>query len=307
MTRTSHLADPQDRRSDPQGELSYAAYFDDPLKRRLVRAVERLSGQPKIAALYAHYRQHLANDVPFFEAAMRLLDLDVRFSASRHASIPRQGALVVVANHPFGVLDGLIISWLISLRRSDFKVLTNSVLDAVPEAKPYLLPVDFAATREAVAANVAMRREALAHIKSGGCVIVFPSGGVSTTPGPFDPLAVDDEWKPFTAKLIRQGRAHVTPVFFDGQNSRLFQLASHLSLELRLALVFREVRRRMGQVLRVEIGETLTPAALEAAGKRRDLMEFLREQTYALAPDGKADRYRAAGRRFQANKPRIFR
>jgi putative hemolysin len=288
-------------------ELSYAAYFDDPLKRRLVRAVERFSGQPKINQLYEHYRDHLAHDVPFFEAAIRLLDLDVQFSASRHAAIPRDGPLVVVANHPFGVLDGLVISWLISLRRPDFKVLTNSVLDGVPEARPYLLPVDFGGTREAVEANVAMRKAALAHVKGGGCIVVFPSGGVATTPRPFDPLAVDDEWKPFTAKLITQSGAHVTPIFFDGQNSRLFQIASHLSLELRLALVFREVRRRMGKTLRVEIGETLTPDTLEAAGKRRGLMEFLREKTYALAPDGKGPRYREAGVRFQAKKPKIFR
>lgn len=288
-------------------DLSYAAYFDDPMKHRLVRAVERLSGQPKIKQLYDHYRADLSRDVPFFEAAIRLLDLDVLFSVGRHALIPREGPLVVVANHPFGVLDGLIISWLVSLRRADFKVLTNSVLDALPEARPYLLPVDFGGTREAVEANVAMRRDALAHVKGGGCIVVFPSGGVATTPRPFDPLAVDDEWKPFTAKLITQSGAHVTPIFFDGQNSRLFQIASHLSLELRLALVFREVRRRMGKTLRVEIGETLTPDELEAAGKRRGLMEFLREKTYALAPDGKGPRYREAGVRFQANKPKIFR
>jgi hypothetical protein len=63
----------------------------------------------------------------------------------------------------------------------------------------------------------------------------------------------------------------------------------------------------MGKTLRVEIGETLTPEALETAGKRRGLMEYLREQTYALAPDGKALRYREAGQRFQAKKPKIFR
>lgn len=292
---------------EAEPELSYAAYFEDPLKRRLVQAVERISGQPKIKQLYDHYRADLSRDVPFFEAAIRLLDLDVQFSASKHALIPREGPLVVVANHPFGVLDGLIISWLISLRRSDFKVLTNSVLDGVPEARPYLLPVDFGGTREAVEANVAMRKAALAHVKGGGCIVVFPSGGVATTPRPFDPLAVDDEWKPFTAKLITLSRAHVTPIFFDGQNSRLFQIASHMSLELRLALVFREVRRRIGKTLRVEVGETLTPETLDAAGKRRGLMDYLREQTYALAPDGKAPRYRAAGVRFQANKPRIFR
>jgi putative hemolysin len=118
---------------------------------------------------------------------------------------------------------------------------------------------------------------------------------------------VDDDWKPFTAKLITHGRAAVTPVFFEGQNSRLFQIASHLSLELRLALVFREVRRRMGKTISVGIGETLSPAMLEVAGKRRDLMEFLRERTYGLAPGGRALRYHAATARFMANKPKVFR
>tara|TARA_R110000803_G_scaffold39801_1_gene85849 strand:+ start:355 stop:1248 length:894 start_codon:yes stop_codon:yes gene_type:complete len=288
-------------------ELSYASYFDDPLKRRLIRTVERLSGQPKIKQLYAHYRDHLAQDVPFFEAAMRLLDLDVQFSASRLAEIPRTGPLVLVANHPFGVLDGLVICWLTSLRRMDFKVLTNSALDGVPEARPYILPVDFSGTREALAANVAMRKAALDHVKAGGCVIVFPGGGVATTPRLFDRTAVDDEWKPFTAKLITHSGAHVTPVYFEGQNSRLFQFASHVSLELRLALVFREVRRRMGTALPVVIGETLTPEAIKDAGKRKGLMEFLRAQTYGLAPLGQILRYDAATRRFMAKKPLVFR
>ncbi|WP_439619771.1 lysophospholipid acyltransferase family protein [Hyphomonas sp.] len=288
-------------------ELSYASYFDDPLKRRLIRTVERMSGQPRIKRLYEHFRDHLADDVPFFEAAMRLLDLDVQFSASRLAEIPRTGPLVIVANHPFGVLDGLVICWLTSLRRMDFRVLTNTALDGVPEARPYILPVDFSGTKEALAANVVMRKEALAHVKAGGCVIVFPGGGVATTPRPFDRTAVDDEWKPFTAKLITHSGAHVTPVYFEGQNSRLFQLASHLSLELRLALVFREVKRRMGTALPVVIGETLTPDALKDAGRRKGLMEFLREKTYGLAPTGQTLRYHEATRRFMAKKPLVFR
>ena len=287
--------------------LSYATYFDDPVKRRMIRTIERLSGQPKIKKLYEHYRDDLSHDVPFFEAAMRLLDLDVRFSASRHAEIPKDGPLVIVANHPFGVLDGLVICWLTSLRRGDFKVLTNSALDGVPEARPYLLPVDFAGTKEALAANVAMRKEALGHVKAGGCVIVFPGGGVATTPRPFDKTAVDDAWKPFTAKLITHSGAHVTPVYFGGQNSRLFQWASHMSIELRLALVFREVKRRMGSVLPAEIGATLTPEDLEAGGKRSALMDFLREKTYGLAPPKMTERYRKAGNRFQEKKPKVFR
>jgi putative hemolysin len=288
-------------------DLSYAAYFHDPLKRALVRAVERATGQLKLRRLYERYRAGELGEAGFFEAAIRLLELDVRFDPTRLAAMPAEGPLVIVANHPFGVLDGLVIGWLVSQRRDDFRVLTNSVLDAVPEAKPWLLPVDFAGTREAASANIAMRRAALAHVKAGGCVIVFPAGGVSTTPGPFDPLAVDDDWKPFTAKLITQGRAAVTPVFFEGQNSRLFQIASHLSLELRLALVFREVRRRMGTVLTVGVGETLSPEMLDAAGRRRGLMDYLRERTYGLAPGSHPAKYQDATRRFMARKPKVFR
>lgn len=304
MTQETRIQVPAEQESP---DLSYASYFEDPVKRRFIRAVEKLSGQPKIKKLYDHYREHMATDVPFFDAAMQLLDLDVKFSASRLSEIPTHGPLVVVANHPFGVLDGLVICWLIGLRRKDFKVLTNSALDGVPEAKPWLLPVDFSGTREAIEANVTMRKDAMEHIKAGGCVIVFPGGGVATTPRPFDRTAVDDEWKPFTAKLITHSRAHVTPIYFGGQNSRLYQVASHVSLELRLALIFREVKRRMGKPVPVEIGETLSPEAIAAVGKRKELMEFLREKTYELSGPKRHQRYRKAGERFQKKKPLAYR
>ena len=112
-------------------KLSYAAYFDHPLKRGMVRTIERLSGQPYLQRLYEKYRENLT-DEPFFAAAVKLLNLDVEFSSARLAQIPESGPLVVVANHPFGVLDGLLISWLVSLRRKDFKVLTNAILDGAP-------------------------------------------------------------------------------------------------------------------------------------------------------------------------------
>lgn len=286
-------------------KLSYAAYFDHPLKRRMVRTIERLSGQPYLQKLYETYRANLA-DEPFFAAAIKLLDLDVEFSSRRLAQIPETGPLVIVANHPFGVLDGLLISWLVSLRRRDFKVLTNAVLDGAPEAREWLLPIDFANTKEARATNIATRAESLDRLKNGECIIVFPAGGVSTSPTPFSRSAVDDTWKPFTAKLISRSAAHVTPIFFEGQNSRLFQWASHMSIELRLALIFREVKRRVGTAIPVHIGETITPETLAAAGKRQELMNFLREQTYQMAPTKQQASIARAHQRFQASKPTIF-
>ncbi len=290
---------------DTAPKLSYAPYFDHPLKRSMVRTIERLSGQPYLQRLYETYRADLAHE-PFFAAAVKLLDLDVEFSTSRLAQIPATGPLVIVANHPFGVLDGLLISWLVSLRRTDFKVLTNAILDGAPEASDWLLPIDFATTKEAQATNIATRAESLERLKNGECIIVFPAGGVSTSPTPFGKTAVDDTWKPFTAKLITRSEASVTPIFFEGQNSRLFQWASHVSIELRLALIFREVKRRVGTAIPVHIGETLTPQTLVSAGKRHELMNFLRNQTYRMAPEDQHDSIARAQARFEAAKPAIF-
>lgn len=286
-------------------KLSYADYFDHPFKRRMVRTIERLSGQGVLQALYEQYRTDAAEE-PFFAAAIRLLQLDVQFSSARLSEIPGTGPLVVVANHPFGVLDGLMIAWLVSLRRTDFKILTNAVLDGAPEAREWILPIDFGGTRAAQQTNIATRAESLSRLEAGGCIIVFPAGGVSTSPRPFAGLAVDDTWKPFTSKLITRSGASVTPIYFEGQNSRLFQWASHVSLELRLALVFREVKRRIGTALQVHIGETLPPDVLRAAGRRNDLMAFLRRQTYGMAPADLQPRIAVAEARFKANKPRIF-
>ena len=199
-----------------------------------------------------------------------------------------------------------MISWLISLRRTDFKVLTNAVLDGAPEARDWLLPIDFSGTREAQAINIATRAESLRRLKDGECIIVFPAGGVSTSPTPFSRMAVDDTWKPFTAKLITHSGASVTPIYFEGQNSRLFQWASHMSIELRLALIFREVKRRIGTDVPVHIGETLSPEQLAQAGKRHDLMNFLRAQTYGMAPADKQASIARAEARFEASKPAIF-
>ena len=286
-------------------QLSYAAYFDHPLKRGMVRTIERLSGQPYLQRLYETYRASLT-DAPFFATALKLLNLDVVFSSQRLAQIPATGPLVIVANHPFGVLDGLLISWLVSLRRQDFKVLTNAVLDGAPEAREWLLPIDFANTKEARATNIKTRAESLERLKNGECIIVFPAGGVATSPTPFSRTAVDDTWKPFTAKLISHSEASVTPIFFEGQNSRLFQWASHMSIELRLALIFREVKRRVGTAIPVHIGETITQDVLASAGKRQELMNFLREQTYGMAPFKQQASLARAHKRFEASKPSIF-
>ncbi|HXM00596.1 MAG TPA: lysophospholipid acyltransferase family protein [Rhizomicrobium sp.] len=268
--------------ADATDSFSYASADDPRLKRFLIRLIERMTGQPRLKRLYDDHR---ANPVPgesFWDSAIRRLDLKIVTNEDALARLPRAGALVIVANHPFGVLDGVIVCQLIARVRSDFRVLTNAVLNRADEVKQFLLPVDFSETKEALDTNLKSRAAAKQHLLAGGCLIVFPAGGVSTTPKPWDKHAVDAEWKNLTARLIAQAKAPVVPVYFAGQNSRLFQLASHVSMTLRLSLLFKEVHDRIGTEVHVRIGEVIAYTKLATINDRETFMNYLRQATYAL-------------------------
>jgi putative hemolysin len=263
--------------------FSYADPTDPRLKRLFIRIIERVSGQPYLKWLYDENR---ANPVPgedFWDAAIRKLELRLRYNEEALKQWPKTGPLVVVANHPFGVLDGLIICHLVAKVRKDFRVLTNAVLLRAEEVKSFLLPVDFAETEEALQTNLKTRAEAKNILMKGGCLVVFPAGGVSTTPTIWHKRALDAEWKNLTARLIAQAKAPVAPVYFAGQNSRLFQLASHISMTLRLSLLFKEVHDRIGSDVHIRLGDLIPYERIAGINDRQSVMDTLKDITYSLS------------------------
>src|SRR5512146_611655 len=237
--------------------FSYAEPNDPRLKRFIIRLIERMTGQPYLRTLYEDRITRRLPGESFWDLAIRLLDLHVVTNEDMLARVPKAGPLVVVANHPFGVLDGVVICHLVHRVRGDFQILTNAVLNRADEVKEYLLSVYSTETPQALETNLKSRAAAKHLLMNGGCLIVFPAGGVSTTPTLWHKRAVDAEWKNLTARLISQGKADVVPVFFAGQNSRLFQLASHLSMTLRLSLLFKEVRDSIGREIVVRVGDVI--------------------------------------------------
>ncbi|HWD26234.1 MAG TPA: lysophospholipid acyltransferase family protein [Rhizomicrobium sp.] len=283
--------------------FSYADPADPRLKRLFIRIVERVTGQPYLKWLYEDNR---ANPVPgedFWDAAVRKLELHLKYNEAALAAWPKTGPLVVVANHPFGVLDGVLICHLVAKVRKDFRVLTNAVLLRAEEVKEFLLPVDFAETEEALQTNLKSRAEAKRHLMKGGCLVVFPAGGVSTTPSIWHKRAIDAEWKNLTARLIAQAKAPVAPVYFAGQNSRLFQIASHISSTLRLSLIFKEVHDRIGSDVHIRIGDVLPYERVAGINDRQSVMDKLREITYSLG-DGAPAKYERRGGKRPRRDPR---
>ena len=175
--------------------------------------------------------------------------------------------MLFVANHPFGVVDGLAMGHLATHVRADTLIMTHSLLCQPPEARDYLLPVDFGGTEEAQATTMATRRRAVNWLNLGHALVVFPGGSVATSQRPFRGPAVEYAWHPFVGKLARLPGVTVVPVYFHGQNSRAFQILSHTNYALRIALLFRESVRRMGTSVKVSVGEPIAPEALAALAR----------------------------------------
>ncbi len=265
-------------------DISYSHSAETRSGRALIRLMENSTGRLRLMRRARGYETEVAAGRDFWQVMVERYGLSLRVTGGTLDNIPRTGPLVLIANHPYGILDGLMMGHILSALRGDFRILANSVFRKAADINRIILPISFDDTKEAMALNIQTRKECLAYLGEGGAIGVFPGGTVSTGAKMFsEPL--DPRWRGFTARMIGKSDATVVPIFFEGTTSRLFQIASHLHSTLRMGLLIKEFRKRVDTPVEVIVGEPIGRDILDPLARdSKAMMDFLRKATYGLAP-----------------------
>jgi len=269
----------------PENPLTYVRADMPRGKRLFMRLVEQSNGIGRARLSYEAWRCGMAGCQG--DAMNRLLaacdiTLDRRGEAWPPACRPGR-PLLMIANHPFGIPDGVAALAMAEQIGRPVKILIHADLLRIPEMQPFALPIDFSGTRAALQVNAASGSEAIARLKSGETVIIFPAGGIATANWPLG-RASDLQWKTFVAKLVHKARADVAPLYFSGQNSWWFQAASQVSMSLRLSLIVPEALRQIGRTIEVRVGATVPYEEMSCITDRNELTSMLRSRVFALCP-----------------------
>ncbi|HEX7507347.1 MAG TPA: GNAT family N-acyltransferase [Polyangia bacterium] len=223
----------------------------------------------------------VAADRSYFATALRGLGVDYDLVPEDVAKIPVNGPLVIVANHPFGGIDGLILGDILTQVRPDFRLMANQLLHGIPELRPWILPVDAFGGPNSQAHNVSRLRLAIKWLKQGGALGIFPAGTVSHLQLRKGCIA-DPTWHKTVAGLVRTTGATVVTMFFDGHNSMVFQISGLIHPKLRTALLPSELVKRTHSRVAVRIGRPIESHKAARYPDDRTLTSYLRFKTYML-------------------------
>ena len=266
-------------------EITYASKAEHNFAQRLIiKTIERATGKKKLEKVYKEYSKKTNDPRFFWSVVLEIMNIKVTDKSINNLKIPHSGPLLIISNHPFGIIDGLILCSLASKIRSDFKIITHETLKLIPELDKFILPIDFSGTNKKILKkNIQTTKEAKEHLANNGLLIIFPSGSVSVAKN-LKTAAQDDDWKLFPAKLIHQTKTDVLPNYFEGKNGFLFHLfASKIKNQtLKYSSYIHETRRKIGKEIVIYSGELIKYENIKNIKDRTKLTKYLKDITYGL-------------------------
>jgi len=286
-----------DRKLVHPAELAKASHMrpGDPR----IALLAEVSGLKRLERFYNEVEHRPGGD--FIQALFDHLELQIDVSAEDLALVPREGGLVCVANHPYGAIDGLALVHVLDRVRGDVKVMANFMLQQLEPLKDRFIgvnPFEQLSTRSSFQGM----RQALEHVSRGGCLCIFPAGEVSSYRTDLKTVA-DPRWKAPVIKLIKHADVPVLPIWFDGANSRIFQMLGMIHPNLRTLQLPHEMLRMRGKHVHMRIGKPIAAKDIAAFGSVEQLGRYLRAKTYALGSGVQVKREQFRPLRFP-RKPR---
>jgi putative hemolysin len=247
---------------------------------------EKLAPLGKVRDLY-HRVQHSPEGFRM-DNLLAEMRVGLRVTAADIARIPATGPVVVVANHPFGVLDGAVLTVLLTRVRPDVKILTNFLLGDVPELHRHCIFVDPFQTALSAGSNRRALRKAFSWLQTGGMLAIFPAGDVSHWQMP-EAKITDSEWSETAVRLVRKTGACTLPVYFCGRNSVGFQLLGMVHPRLRSAFLLQEFLQQEGKTVELRVGSAIRSESVARMANDHEAIEYLRWRTYLLARRSKPE------------------
>ncbi len=267
----------------PRSDISFATEDLPGWQQKAIKTIEGVVGKKRLMQKYREFLEFNEGPEEFWDDVVECLKLQISCFGRDLSAVPKTGPLVIVANHPFGLVDGAAICWLLSQRRKDFKVVLWDVFDIQHNGQNYFLPLDLSEDcKQARRQNLRIRKTAIEHLRSGKSVLIFPSGSAERSGSPFG-KPYELPWLPFTEKMILASGASVLPIFVHGHNSRLFHVASNYSETLRLALFFYEINRKINTEVELSVGDVIQYPEIASWPDGASVISRLRDKTLALA------------------------
>ncbi len=260
-----------------------------PIRNALMhRVVSSVLGLSRLRQIYDAWLKSGESTVP--PVAARFLDYTLSMLGCRLqwrdqdglASVPAQGPLIVVANHPLGGLEGMLLSRELLKVRNDTRVLTNELLLRIPEFAELFIGLDVFGSK-VEQKNAKGIRAACRHLEAGGALLIFPAGkvaGINIRQRRIE----DPQWNKLVGHLAGRYRAACLPLHIDARNSRLFYLTGLIHPKLRALLLARELANKQGRTVSVSVGELLMSRDMGELDGVEATTEFLRLSTDALDP-----------------------
>ena len=273
------------KKKDNSVAFTFASSEVNKLSQSFIKIIELLTGKLTLKKLYDEYLVEKNPPENFWKDAIKKLELNLIPHYYSKEQIPQNGRLIVVANHAFGVADGVSICSLLSDIRYDYKMITHKVLRHAEAVKEKIIPIDFTNTKDAMINNIKARRSAEDVLKDNGVIVIFPSGTIATKSSLGKTIkATDGDWKQFTSKLAIRTKTPILPIFFEGQNSQLFHIANKIGLTFRYSLMMYELKRKIGETINMHVGNIISAEKIREIGDLREITKYIRYKTYDLDP-----------------------